>query len=119
MNSTDLSTSKQRLIVVGNGMVGHHCVEQLLAAGALAQYQIEVFDGAGGPVFDALNAADVGAGMVLDAVRTQRFWIFSHPQALAGVKQRAEEVLAGKNPGDPFGDHPEIGAQLRAALRAE
>lgn len=32
------------------------------------QYQIEVFDGAGGPVFDALNAADVGAGMVLDAL---------------------------------------------------
>lgn len=32
------------------------------------QYEIEVFDGAGGPVFDALNAADVGAGMVLDAI---------------------------------------------------
>jgi hypothetical protein len=32
------------------------------------QYQIEVFDGAGGPVFDALTAADVGAGMVLDAL---------------------------------------------------
>jgi hypothetical protein len=32
------------------------------------QYDIEVFDGAGGPVFDALNAADVGAGLVLDAI---------------------------------------------------
>lgn len=32
------------------------------------QYAIEVFDGAGGPVFDALTAADVGAGMVLDAI---------------------------------------------------
>lgn len=32
------------------------------------QYEIEVFDGAGGPVFDALNAADVGAGLVLDAL---------------------------------------------------
>ena len=32
------------------------------------QYAIEVFDGAGGPVFDALNAADVGAGLVLDAL---------------------------------------------------
>ena len=31
------------LIVVGNGMVGHHCVEQLIASGALAQYRIEVF----------------------------------------------------------------------------
>jgi NAD(P)-dependent dehydrogenase (short-subunit alcohol dehydrogenase family) len=64
-----------------------------------------------------LTAADIAA-LVLDAVRAQRFWIFSHPQALAGVKQRADEVLAGQNPGDPFGDHPEIGAQLRAALRS-
>lgn len=32
------------------------------------QYDMEVFDGAGGPVFDALNAADVGAGLVLDAL---------------------------------------------------
>lgn len=32
------------------------------------QYQIEVFDGAGGPVFDSLTAADVGAGLVLDAI---------------------------------------------------
>jgi hypothetical protein len=32
------------------------------------QYQIEVFDGAGGPVWDSLVAADVGAGIVLDAL---------------------------------------------------
>ncbi len=32
------------------------------------QYQIEVFDGAGGPVFGSLVAADVGAGLVLDAI---------------------------------------------------
>ena len=32
------------------------------------QYAIEVFDGAGGPVFDALTAADVGAGIVLDTL---------------------------------------------------
>ena len=44
MNTTVASTSdKQRLIVVGNGMVGHHCVEQLLANGALEQYRSDVF----------------------------------------------------------------------------
>ena len=32
------------------------------------QYEIEVFDGAGGPVFGSLVAADVGAGLVLDAI---------------------------------------------------
>ncbi|MBW8813448.1 MAG: zinc-dependent metalloprotease [Caulobacterales bacterium] len=32
------------------------------------QYEIEVFEGAGGPVFDSLAAADVGASLVLDAL---------------------------------------------------
>jgi nitrite reductase (NADH) large subunit len=31
------------LVIVGNGMVGHHCVEQLVAAGATQRYQIHVF----------------------------------------------------------------------------
>ena len=43
MNSTDTSTDPQRLIIIGNGMVGHHCVEQLIERGALAQYQVHVF----------------------------------------------------------------------------
>jgi NAD(P)-dependent dehydrogenase (short-subunit alcohol dehydrogenase family) len=63
-----------------------------------------------------LSAADVAA-MVLDAVRQQQFWIFSHPHALLGVTQRAEEIRAGRNPGDPFAERPELGEQLRAALR--
>ena len=43
MNSTDTSTDPQRLIIIGNGMVGHHCVEQLIERGALARYQVHVF----------------------------------------------------------------------------
>ncbi|MDP2744936.1 nitrite reductase large subunit NirB [Pseudomonas sp.] len=43
MNSTDTSTDQQRLIIIGNGMVGHHCVEQLIERGALARYQVHVF----------------------------------------------------------------------------
>ena len=31
--------SKQRLLVVGNGMVGHHFVEQLVNAGGLEQFR--------------------------------------------------------------------------------
>jgi nitrite reductase (NADH) large subunit len=43
MNSTDTSTDQQKLIIIGNGMVGHHCVEQLIERGALAQYRVQVF----------------------------------------------------------------------------
>ena len=47
----------------------------------------------------------------------QQFYIFSHPKALAGVQTRLEDVMQQRNPTDPFADKPEIGAQLKKALR--
>jgi hypothetical protein len=63
------------------------------------QYQIEVFDGAGGPVFDSLVAADVGAGLVLDALlapdRLARL-VDQHRRdaALPGVGEVVDRLLA-------------------------
>ena len=65
-----------------------------------------------------LTAADVAA-MVFDALREKRFYIFSHPRALSSVQTRLEDVMLLRNPTDPFAGKPEIGAELRAALRAE
>ncbi|MDZ5601820.1 nitrite reductase large subunit NirB [Pseudomonas sp. RP23018S] len=42
MNS-DLASDLQNLVIIGNGMVGHHCVEQLIDRGALSRYRIHVF----------------------------------------------------------------------------
>ncbi|WP_263223905.1 nitrite reductase large subunit NirB [Pseudomonas alabamensis] len=42
MNS-ELASDLHNLVVIGNGMVGHHCVEQLVQAGALSRYRIHVF----------------------------------------------------------------------------
>jgi NAD(P)-dependent dehydrogenase (short-subunit alcohol dehydrogenase family) len=63
-----------------------------------------------------VSAADVAA-MVFDALREKRFYIYSHPKALASVQTRLEDVMLGRNPTDPFAAKPEIGEQLRAALR--
>ena len=38
------------------------------------------------------------ADLVHDAVVDRRFWIFSHPEMLNGVRQRADEILSGRNP---------------------
>ncbi|MFU0620540.1 hypothetical protein ACMZ59_27485, partial [Klebsiella pneumoniae] len=65
-----------------------------------------------------LTAADVAA-LVFDAIDHRKFYIFSHPQALAGVQTRLEDVMQGRNPTDPFIDKPEIGTLLRAKLRAD
>ena len=63
-----------------------------------------------------VSAAHV-AQFVFDAVAERRFYIYSHPHALGTVRTRMEDVLQPRNPSDPFADKPEIGAQLRAALR--
>jgi NAD(P)-dependent dehydrogenase (short-subunit alcohol dehydrogenase family) len=65
-----------------------------------------------------VSAADV-ATLVFDALRAKRFYIYSHPKALASVQTRLEDVMQARNPSDPFAAKPEIGAELRAALRSE
>jgi NAD(P)-dependent dehydrogenase (short-subunit alcohol dehydrogenase family) len=65
-----------------------------------------------------VSAADV-AGFVFDAIAQRRFYIYSHPKALGSVQTRLEDVVQARNPSDPFAGRPEIGAELRAALRAE
>ena len=64
-----------------------------------------------------VSAADVAA-KVFAAVAANQFYIYSHPQALGPVQTRLEDVLQARNPTDAFADKPELGAQLRAQLRA-
>ena len=64
-----------------------------------------------------VSAADV-AQFVFDALEADRFYIYSHPKALGSVQTRLEDIMQARNPTDPFAGKPEIGAELRAALRA-
>jgi NAD(P)-dependent dehydrogenase (short-subunit alcohol dehydrogenase family) len=63
-----------------------------------------------------VSAADV-AQKVFDAVASGQFYIYSHPQALGNVQQRMEAIVTGQNPPDPFAARPEVGQNLREALR--
>lgn len=63
-----------------------------------------------------VTAAEV-AQLTFDAIRDESFYIYSHPQALAPVRQRFEDIVGQRNPGDPFADKPEVRAGLVAALR--
>ncbi|ART48210.1 SDR family oxidoreductase [Acidovorax carolinensis] len=65
-----------------------------------------------------VTAAEV-AQKVFDAVAANQFYIYSHPKAIGAVQTRMQDILQARNPTDPFADKPELGAQLRAALRAE
>lgn len=57
------------------------------------------------------------AEITFDALRANAFYIFSHPRALGGVQLRMEDVLAARNPSDPFAERPELRKQLIGALR--
>lgn len=64
-----------------------------------------------------VTAAEV-AQKVFDAVAANQFYIYSHPKAIGSVQTRLEDVLQARNPTDPFAGKPEIGIELRRALRA-
>jgi short-subunit dehydrogenase len=63
-----------------------------------------------------VSAAEV-AQFVFDAIDANRFYIYSHPKALRSVQTRLEDIMAPRNPSDPFADRPDVGAQLKNALR--
>ena len=63
-----------------------------------------------------VSAAEV-VQFVFEAMAQQRFYVYSHPRSLANVQTRLEDIMTPRNPSDPFAARPEIGAQLRAALR--
>jgi len=63
-----------------------------------------------------VTAAEVAA-RVFDAVANDQFYIYSHPKALGNARSRFDAIVAGQNPPDPFAERPEVGAQLRQALR--
>jgi NAD(P)-dependent dehydrogenase (short-subunit alcohol dehydrogenase family) len=63
-----------------------------------------------------VSAAQV-AQFVLDAAAERRFYVYSHPHALGSVQTRMEDIVQGRNPSDPFKERPQIGENLRKALR--
>ncbi len=64
-----------------------------------------------------VTAAEV-AQQVFDAVASDQFYIFSHPKALGNVQSRMDCILQQANPVDPFAERPDIGIDLKAALRS-
>ncbi|MFM2240795.1 MAG: putative oxidoreductase SadH [Pseudomonadota bacterium] len=65
-----------------------------------------------------ISAAEV-AHNVFTAIEDDQFYIYSHPKALGNVQHRMEAIVSASNPPDPFAERPDIGNNLRQALRAD
>jgi NAD(P)-dependent dehydrogenase (short-subunit alcohol dehydrogenase family) len=55
--------------------------------------------------------------LTFQAIRDNLFYIYSHPQALTGVRTRMEDILQARNPSDPYLERPDVREQLRSLLR--
>ena len=62
MKATASSGQRERLIIVGNGMVGHHCVEQLVERGALARFEVRVFGEERQRAYDRVHLSEYFGG---------------------------------------------------------
>ncbi|MBX3614874.1 MAG: SDR family oxidoreductase [Burkholderiaceae bacterium] len=54
-----------------------------------------------------ISAAEV-ARMTFDAIRENRFYVITHPKILASVELRLQDVIAQRNPSDPFSFKPDV-----------
>ena len=59
-----------------------------------------------------LGAAEV-ARMTFDAVRENRFYVITHAKMLASVELRLQDVLAQRNPSDPYTFKPDVAVKPR------
>jgi len=62
MSSSNQSASKEVLVIIGNGMVGHHCVEQLIERGALDRFTIHVFGEEHQRAYDRVHLSEYFSG---------------------------------------------------------
>ncbi len=65
-----------------------------------------------------VTAAGV-AESVFEAIRANRFYVFSHPHALGNVETRMKDIIDMRNPSDPFAARPDVRTRLRAAMDEE
>ena len=62
MNAFVAPIKKETLIIIGNGMVGHHCVEQLVEQGALAHFDVHVFGEERERAYDRVHLSEYFGG---------------------------------------------------------
>ena len=62
MQATANEAQRARLVIVGNGMVGHHCVEQLIERGASARFELHVFAEERQRAYDRVHLSEYFAG---------------------------------------------------------
>lgn len=67
------------LIVVGNGMVGHHCVAQLIERGALDHYRLHVFSEEPMRAYDRVHLSEYFTGRDAESLALSEASLYQTP----------------------------------------
>lgn len=109
MSSTVTPLTHKKLVIVGNGMVGHHCIEQLIERGALSRYELHVFGEERQRAYDRVHLSEYFGGRdaeslaMCDADYYSSHGVYTHlgVQVLGIDRERKEVVTsAGRQPYD-------------------
>jgi len=58
-------------------------------------------------------SAEEVAQLTFEAIREKRFYVITHPKILASVELRLQDVMAQRNPSDPFSLEPQVAPRPR------
>ncbi|HTK01740.1 MAG TPA: FAD-dependent oxidoreductase, partial [Bordetella sp.] len=82
----------QTLIVIGNGMVGHHFVDQLIAHGALDRYRILVYGEETRRAYDRVHLSEYLAGRDAESMAMSDASFYERPGLTLRLGVRVQEI---------------------------
>ncbi len=82
----------ETLVVIGNGMVGHHFVEQLIAQGALDRYRILVYGDETRRAYDRVHLSEYLAGRDAESMAMSDAAFYQRPGLALHLGVRVQEI---------------------------
>ncbi|OZI23088.1 nitrite reductase (NAD(P)H) [Bordetella genomosp. 9] len=92
MNAAHPTPTLETLVVVGNGMVGHHFVEQAIAQGALDRYRILVYGEETRRAYDRVHLSEYLAGRDAESMAMSDAAFYDRPGLHLRLGVRVQEI---------------------------
>ncbi|MET4695061.1 nitrite reductase large subunit NirB [Endozoicomonas lisbonensis] len=85
-------SNKETLVVVGNGMVGHRFLEQLVEAGGLNQFEVIVFGEESRPAYDRVHLSEYFSGRSAEELSMVSDGFYQQPGLRLILNDRVEVI---------------------------
>ncbi|MFQ6576571.1 nitrite reductase large subunit NirB [Pseudomonas sp. UM16] len=103
MNAAMTIAPREKLIIVGNGMVGHHCVEQLIERDALSRFELRVFGEERQRAYDRVHLSEYFSGSDAEALALAAAGLYAEQgvnlhlgEAVLDIDRQCHEVVTSK-----------------------